>query len=848
MTDLSIWGKYQFDSKNAGKTSQINSLSGLAVFENNISDIIFCVPCVFKKESGTYKTWENGQIVEKTLYTDAVIVAGASKIYCYDAMTGLSSWTHTYDLTHPSYPDYTPELLAPDSPLDVFHDETNALFVVTLFIKYTKTGEDDLYYITYYSVDEDGNKSGVTRIAVALNSQGDGLTYESISFGGRSRIGASGTSKLLAVSTKYHNPQSDNLELRLRFSSTAATSVIYASPYDLCVGPPWGGVLVIGGRIYKYVLTDKAETTTYATKNIELVDNYLSKYVCSVPRDTEYTAVTYNEGYSDFTIPDDQLANLLSWFDTFFVDYSAAVSAYIDAVKEKGEEFVYPSPGTVDYENTITDLQDAVNDFIDSWEAPASLAKNLRLCKDTSADSFQGAYDFTDDSNISGTPAATDNLIILVGGKNFEDSDSPLGIAAYNSSLIFQWGFGSGTLDFTGNSPATYKDSDTEEEAVFVASLTDDKLYRVNTDGTQNFSVALPGTPTDGLAIYEYESLLTGKVPIIIGVTDDGYLWSKEGISGIGLGALYNWNTDTGKSGLKTPQLDNDNNIYIPYDSGVLCYSYVGTLLFDYSASGSSVSPGAFGRYYAYYTSRGTSTSYLIGLGSTSVNNFAVQETDPADDDTGVSATTDLEITFTSPPKQDTLIPANITIQYESEDGSTQSVEWTNYVLSNGDKTVTITLDSSLPSNTEITVIVTDSITAVNGTALAEDYVFQFTTGDVVFIADYFSGLTVDSPSETYSEWTKIIFNAPVVSYPEAKWYLHFKVVVTDSLSAVISTLSSEDNPEEFEYSTDGELTWTVMDAGGLAPANYEAKIRATVKTGRVSPATITVSVGAEDA
>lgn len=83
----------------------------------------------------------------------------------------------------------------------------------------------------------------------------------------------------------------------------------------------------------------------------------------------------------------------------------------------------------------------------------------------------------------------------------------------------------------------------------------------------------------------------------------------------------------------------------------------------------------------------------------------------------------------------------------------------------------------------------------------------------------------------------------------ETDWLLHFKIkAYSEELgTTLISTVDSSLNPELFEYSTDGELSWAAFPSVGLPRNTYGSSVRARLEVGPRTQVWLKASVGSEN-
>jgi hypothetical protein len=198
---------------------------------------------------------------------------------------------------------------------------------------------------------------------------------------------------------------------------------------------------------------------------------------------------------------------------------------------------------------------------------------------DTKTDSFKTIYEEDDDSLKENLwMPATDSIALS------PYNDTAQGFFAFESSVI-RWNLGIG-IDFTKFTSATYKNSLTGEEIIFIfaGSGTSKTMYSLNSAGRLRWSYTFPDFLCGQMAVYEatYKHI---KYPVIVGVTSDGHLWSLPDQNEPNSDNFLNWFVKTNKRLNITYSivLDNINNIFIFHGSGVTMYSDKGVFVKDIS-------------------------------------------------------------------------------------------------------------------------------------------------------------------------------------------------------------------------------------------------------------------------
>jgi hypothetical protein len=180
------------------------------------------------------------------------------------------------------------------------------------------------------------------------------------------------------------------------------------------------------------------------------------------------------------------------------------------------------------------------------------------------------------------------------------------------------------------------------------------------------------------------------------------------------------------------------------------------------------------------------------------------------------------------------------------------------------EKDLTLIPYTLLEIETTYTVTISTDLKSVSKAHLSSSYAFAFTTRKLQEfppeeepekVKYTWGNVYIEEPAETRAETAAIILRAPVITsskpdkYPP-RWRLHFKV---DAYSdpehiVLIESVSSQSNPEEFEYSTNHGATWRAFPPDGLPPAQYGSNVRVNLHCGRGAQAYIIPSFGAEPA
>lgn len=244
--------------------------------------------------------------------------------------------------------------------------------------------------------------------------------------------------------------------------------------------------------------------------------------------------------------------------------------------------------------------------------------------------------------------------------------------------------------------------------------------------------------------------------------------------------------------------------------------------------------------YYSWYE-LDSSYNYQIWTARLFEAVLNVVSTDPLDDAVDIPVESTIEVVFSSSIDTSTVTPSSLIITSASVPGGYAYTTGYN----DATKTLAITVTNGLNSNEIITVNITSGIVSTDGAALTP-YSFTFTTAALPLSCDP-PGIL--GPDPIRCSKPIVVLQAPNVP-GSTPWLLHFKIEAYSDADGtiLISATDSSTNPELFEYSVDGGLTWRQFPAAGLAREQYGAQVRARVEVGPRTTVYLRASVGAEAA
>jgi len=240
---------------------------------------------------------------------------------------------------------------------------------------------------------------------------------------------------------------------------------------------------------------------------------------------------------------------------------------------------------------------------------------------------------------------------------------------------------------------------------------------------TLPYALSAPG----GLCIYEWETGVPDeKIPVLVfagqgwlvsiadGSSDPDVCWSTyqgEPVQGV----LYDPGHDaaaliyqTGSTVVSVGADGTEGSTYTDLD-GVM-------------PQGAPAGGGLY--YYTYGFDDVSGEARLIALKS-GYSLFDVVSITPADEATEVTRAIQPSVTFTQQPKLDTITSSTVSLKKVSD-----SSEVAYTILSCADRVLTIVPEKALAALTEYSLTLTTSITALDDTALSEEHVYTFTTGN----------------------------------------------------------------------------------------------------------------------